>query len=530
MSVTEPYRQLDPARPRGFWEQPWVIAFLVLAMAVPLIGPDVPPLVDLPGHMARYAVQLGRAGDPALQHFFDYDMALIGNLGIDLLIVPVAALFGLELGTKLLIMAIPVLTAAGFLWVAREVHGRIPPSAFLALPFAYGFPFLFGFVNFALSMALAFLAFGLWLQLGRLDRDWLRAAIFVPISVVVWTAHTFGWGTLGVLAFSAELIRHVDQRRAIVAAGFRAAVQCLSLAPPMLLMLLWRTGAQGGGFTGDFFNWHAKWLWIKYALRDRWEWFDLGALALVTLLLLRAAWSPRLQFSRNLLASVIFLSIVFLCLPRIMFGSAYADMRLVPYLFAVAILAVRLKPRAGPRFAAALAGLALLFVGVRLAGLTYSFALHDRRFDAELAALKRVPRGARLVSFVGRPCREGWMQGRTGHLPGLATVRRHAFTNDQWQLPGGALLTVRYAPAGWFMRDPSQIVTPRKCTQESWLSLDDSLKTLPRDAFDYVWLIRPPFHDQRLLVGLQPIWHNGHSVLYRVFDRAPPPIALEETG
>ena len=30
-------------------------------------------------------------------------------------------------------------------------------------------PFLFGFVNFALSMALAFLAFGLWLRLGRLD-------------------------------------------------------------------------------------------------------------------------------------------------------------------------------------------------------------------------------------------------------------------------------------------------------------------------------------------------------------------------
>ena len=42
------------------------------------------------------------------------------------------------------------MTVAGFLWVAREVHGRVPPTAFFALPFIYGYPFLFGFVNFTL--------------------------------------------------------------------------------------------------------------------------------------------------------------------------------------------------------------------------------------------------------------------------------------------------------------------------------------------------------------------------------------------
>ena len=51
------------------------------------------------------------------------------------------------------------------------MHGRIPPTAFFALPFIYGYPFLFGFVNFALSVALAFLAFGLWLRLGRLGQN-----------------------------------------------------------------------------------------------------------------------------------------------------------------------------------------------------------------------------------------------------------------------------------------------------------------------------------------------------------------------
>ena len=78
------------------------------------------------------------------------------------------------------------------------MHGRIPPTVFFALPFIYGFPFLFGFVNFALSVALAFLAFGLWLQ-ARTARahEASRSWLFVPISLVVFFCHTYGWGCSG---------------------------------------------------------------------------------------------------------------------------------------------------------------------------------------------------------------------------------------------------------------------------------------------------------------------------------------------
>ena len=131
------------------------------------------------------------------------------------------------------------------LWVAREVHGRIPPTALFAVPFAYNFPFLFGFVNFALSMALAFLAFALWLRLARLGHFRLRAFLFVPISVLLWVVHAFGWGTLGVLAFSAELVRQHDRGRHVLVAGLGAAFHCLALAPPVALVLLWRSNAPG---------------------------------------------------------------------------------------------------------------------------------------------------------------------------------------------------------------------------------------------------------------------------------------------
>ena len=519
----------DAAPPRPFWTHPAFLAALVIASAVPLLWPDIPPLVDLPGHMGRYRVQLDIDHVPVLRHYYDFNWSLIGNLGVDLLIVPFAKLFGLQLGVKLIVVEIPAMTAAGFLWVAHEVHGRVPPTALFALPFAYNFPFIFGFVNFALSMAFAFLAFALWLRLGRLGRLKLRAALFVPISVAIWIAHTYGWGTLGVLAFSAELVRQHDRGRTFLQAGLHAAIQCLSLSLPFLLMLLWRNGAVTGS-TGDWFNWTAKFQWLVMALRDRWQWFDLAALALVLLLILGAIGSRQIGFSRNLAASSLFLLLVFVLLPRIVFGSAYADMRLVPYMMAVPVLAIRVRPAMSLRAQRAIALAGLAFFLARTAGTTISFYLYDRDYDRELAALDHLPRGARLVSFVGVPCIQPWTMSRREHLPGLALVRRDAFSNDQWSMAGAQLLIADYPAGRGFSHDPTQIVTLNPCRGEIWRTVGEALTEFPRGAFDYVWMIRPPPYDPRLAEGLQPIWRSGSSVLYRVVDRSPPLAGMKDRG
>jgi hypothetical protein len=52
--------------------------------------------------------------------------------------------------------------------------------------------------------------------------------VFLPISVLIWITHTFGWGVLGVLAFSAELIRQHDLRIARQGALARRYRPCLA--------------------------------------------------------------------------------------------------------------------------------------------------------------------------------------------------------------------------------------------------------------------------------------------------------------
>ena len=63
---------------------------MILLAFVPLVYPRFPPLVDLPGHMGRFKVAVDGATSPFLSQWFHFHWKLIGNLGVDLLIVPLA--------------------------------------------------------------------------------------------------------------------------------------------------------------------------------------------------------------------------------------------------------------------------------------------------------------------------------------------------------------------------------------------------------------------------------------------------------
>ena len=500
--------------PRWWQTRAFVLAMVALAI-VPLLWPAIPPLVDLPGHMGRYRVQLAIGGQPWLADWYDFHWQLIGNLGIDLLIEPLAPVFGLELAVKLIVMAIPALTVLGLLWIAREVHGRIPATALFALPLAYSFPVQFGFVNFALSMALALCLFAWWLRLARQGRVRFRAVAFVPLSCALWLVHTFGWGVLGVLAFSAEMVRQHD---AAFGRGRPGGQVEWTAAEARRWLTAW-VKADVGGVTGEWFNWQAEADWVLMMLRDRWMAFDILSTAVIYLVLLLGLRDPKLEYSRNLGLSALFLAAVFVLLPRIVFGSAYADMRLAPFAIAIAVIAVRPRAGLGQRGTGVVAALGLLFVVGRMVATTVSFAMFGHTYDRELAALDHLPVGARLVSFVGETCHNQWLMSRLEHLPAIALERRLAYTNDQWSMAGAQLLTTRYYPAKHFAHDPSQIVTAVQCPREYWRPIARSLAKFPRDAFDYVWLIRVPPYDPALEQGLVPVWREGSSALFRVDHR-----------
>ena len=277
------------------------------------------------------------------------------------------------------------------------------------------------------------------------------------------------------------------------------------MALPVAIMIGWRSETHGG-FTGGWFDWKRKWEWLYSALRDRWRLLDLMSLIAVAAVLVFAVFSRKLAFSRNLAFSALVLLAAFLLLPRMIFGSAYADMRLVPFMIAVALIAIRFRGDWTGRTAATLAIAGAAFVALRVGATTASLAMAADNQQARLGAIAAIPKGVRVASLVGRPCAKEWALARNTHLGAMVIVRRHGFTNDQWVIEGANLLGLAYSGAGPFSADPSQMVQPNDCRRREYRTVDQSLRLLPTQGFDYVWLLDPPPFDPaidpRYAVGL----------------------------
>jgi hypothetical protein len=335
----------------------------------------------------------------------------------------------------------------------------------------------------------------------------------VPLSVLVWVTHAFGWGVLGLMAFAAEFSRQRDEKAGVVAASWAGALHCLPLAPPMLLMLAWRSG-HGAGETGDWFNLPAKLRWVVMALRDRWLAFDLAAFCLIVVIVaagLRRDWE---RSSRTLVVAALLLATAFLLLPRIIFGSAYADMRLAPFALAVALLAIGPEPGRTKK-AATIAMAALAFILIRTGGTTLSFWLYDRDQSRHLQALDKVERGAKIAVLVKRRCGVAWYQPRLDHLAAMATVRKHAFVNTQWDVAGAELMRPVAGRGTPFNADPSQFVLEEGCDGEGPF-LPQRMAEVPRDRFDYVWLLDYAPGSLPAFSGLKPIYADESSILFRI--------------
>jgi hypothetical protein len=477
-----------------WWGRPLLISLVAFGSALPLLWPAIPPLSDLPGHLGRYHVELVLSQSATLQRWYDFHWAPLGNLGVDLLILPLGRMFGVELGTKLLVMAIPPLSVAGYIATARAVHHRVPPLAWLTAPLAYSYPFQFGFVNFCLGVALAFLAFALWVHMERRG-GLVRIVLFAGVAPLLWLTHIYGWAVLCILVGSRQLARraHGDKRPLMSWAG--VMLPCTTLLTPLLIMLAF-PAPTGRPLAEDWFNLVAKSIFLVSPLRDHWrEWDILSALLLIGVAAVAA------------LSKTIILVALFILMPRTLIGSTLADMRIVPVALACGLLMARPAADDASRDGR-LAMLALGFTAARLTATTASFLAYDRQFGQELAAVDFIPRGASMVALVGSGRRDGagvsgWSLPRNGHLPSLALVRRDAFADDQF-VTKGQLLTLRGSPVAGIARDPDQYASTG-ATMLAKLNLIDPSRV------SALWLIDDPRGPAPPPRGFKIVWRDRLS-------------------
>lgn len=498
-----------------------IIALLAILAALPLLFTAIPPLTDVPGHIGQFSVQTAAAGDAVLR-YFSFNWALTLNLASDLIVQAVHPWLGVVPTVRLLCAATPALTVIGIAAIARTTNRAGAYALPWALLFVFNLPFLWGFLNFALSEALALIVFAAWVALEHAPR---RRAVLAIVAVPVLT---IGHGVAGV-ALIAMMVGHatwagsLHRPRAWNRAAIRAAA--MTLWPPVLAaiatLVLWKAvGSSDRGATLWLFP--RKLGAIPATLRDQNKPFDIGSVAACLLVwLLGWRWGARLNGGAA--GAVILVIALFLATPSMISGSDEIDTRLAP-LIPMLALAMQDWSRVDPRRRRwiLLAGLALLTV--RFAVTTVSFARYDQRYRRELTALDHVRYGARVFNLAEVSC-DRWRSERLEHLGNLATTFRGAWVNAHWSVPGLHLLQVTYRPAPAYYDDPSQMVFPAHCVDRDFKPYANyrpaqtalmALRTLPLNKADYLWLtgvqLPPGHHDRRL----RRIWRDDISELYAI--------------
>ncbi len=483
-----------------------------MTLAMPLIWPTVPPLTDIYGHLARFAIISRIDTSPYLHRWFTIEWRLSGNLGMDILVPLAGRVIGVVLATKLTLIAATILTGAGMLLVAREAHGRIPATAFFALPLVFAMPFQFGFLNFTLSVAFAFTAIGMWMRLDRLDRRTTRALVFVPVGISLWITHIAGWGLTGLAVFAIEIVTARRRGASLPRALWRAGIASLPLTAPIAIMLVLPHAPTTG--IAQWFNWDLKLFYIKAVLRDQNMAFDILSTMLMYGLILCGLRGAGFRMETRLALAAALVFVAFLLMPGTVMGSAFTDMRLLPCALALALLS--LSPvTVTRRRLTAIAAVALVFLGVRLVVQTVSWIRIGALQTEQRAAIDHIPRGSRVAAFADLPCETLWSSARMDHLALMAIVRRDAFVNGLWDIASSEL-SIHRPDAEGFVYAGSQAIFPVGCRYDEAYSRARALATLPRAAFDYLWLVDTPRTEWPADAGLQIVWSADRAVLYRI--------------
>jgi hypothetical protein len=503
------------AAARDASERPWSSYALLIGVALlvtlPLLFPPVLPLTDLGGHIGRYAVQLDAGRDPQLAQWYTFSWQLLPNLGADLLVEGLGPLFGLEPAVRAIVMLAVFLQALGILATSRALYGRITPFAIFALPLVYGHSTLFGFLNYMLALGLLWCSLALWISMSRGAAARHRWPVFALIGTVIWICHLVGWGLVCIAVGSQELTRQLERTRSLFRALVASVLPLSWLLVPWLLKLATFQPSSGAGKTEDWFLMAKKWNGLLGVLRDQWHVFDIASVAVIGAVIVGSWLTKWTRLNRGMMLAAVITTLCVIVVPQRLLGSFFADQRLIEPALLFALLAVGLSGRGPARLPQVLFAAALVFAGTRLVGNAVSLWQLGNRSAQDLAVLKALPRNAQLVTFRSLSCPPPKrMFDRWTHLAGYAVARRHAFANDQWQVPGGQLLRVHNPAAGRFQADDSQMVYEVPCFGKPGLVA--RAEQVP-EAIPYLWVIWSS--RQKPLDRWEPIARNGRSVLYR---------------
>jgi hypothetical protein len=375
----------------------WALAAVLFCLSAwPLALVDLPPLQDLPNHLAAAAI----IEHPAQYPEFAFNGFLKTNSALFTWLLLVGRLAGARAAAKSFVALVLALGAVGYPRLVLQLGGRrrMLVSTLFVWPMIHNWFVASGMLDFALAMALAAL---LLVELDRQRRgpSVARGMAIALLAAAGWYAHAFP-----LLVVHLLVALHAATRRSWGERWSQARALLVPLAPSTALVAssLWVHLTEPAGAMTAYvtlgrllppwellYNLWAEWFWS-------FTWLEIPTIVPCALLAVWAIvrWRDDVPFFGPVALAC--LAALYVFSPYVATNWFHVNSRFIPFLSLAAL--VRLPERL-PRWAwAALAACA----AVATAGLGADYIRLSRDWGSFTAGTSAVPRGAKLLPMIFR--------------------------------------------------------------------------------------------------------------------------------
>lgn len=417
--LVSPGSEQTMGRLRGAYSSPIapslfsVVVFLIAL--VPLTVTPVVPTIDFYNHVARYYVLGHLDAVPALRDNYSVAWALLPNLGLDIIALPLFGILPPLIAAKAVLILILSVQFGGVLALNAALNGRIGyVSVLLAAMLLNSYIFTWGFANFLLGSGLSLWALASWVLL-RERRLWLASAVGALLAIFIFLCHGLAFALYGLVLSMLELGRwlRMNPRRVAPLAGAAIAVALQAIAPA-LLFLNTSTVAAGNNI-GTVVASHAdmprlmdrlvvvaqdQLTAILRVANSPWLILDIVSFAAIAGLLFLAVRRGVVRVNPVAIPALLLLGLLCVVTPPSLFGVGKISDR-IPLVTAL-LLAAALAPasRTDRRGSSVLlTGMVAIFL-VRTVANTASYAPYDEDFADFLTVAQRAPAHAVIGSAI----------------------------------------------------------------------------------------------------------------------------------
>jgi len=185
--------------------------FVLLAITVPILLVEVPPLGDYPNHLGRIFILNDILRDPVPNKYFELSLHPVPNLAFDLFMLPVSQIISPYIAGRLFLALSLVITVAGVCLLHHALFGVRSFWPLVSAILAYNGIFLAGLVNYSLGVGLALVFGAVWIRISSWPRA-PRILYGLLLATILYFVHVLAVGLYALLVAVLELWRLVANR------------------------------------------------------------------------------------------------------------------------------------------------------------------------------------------------------------------------------------------------------------------------------------------------------------------------------